>query len=755
MIKQYFSLLNSKAILIIGFLLAYPIALIATNSIPIRLPIKSIFYLSLLVWLVLHFIKPIKRYIGGLFFFIQILWFFSLSSHLPYYLKEGMEYILPGGTNLAAFIYDKLYGEFYAHLILWIRNFLMGEPQFYYDLFYKVFIIYIISAIMIVVLRLLEKRIDWKFFLFAGFYFIIAWFIYVSSIRGYFAIYFIGLTVYKQFHIYENLVENAKGLGEGTRYYNYTSAIMVGAIIMVSVLFVTNIIYIFLPIESMNNKVHQVIPSVSSIRSDFKSIPSSRVFNFSSTMYSPNDYLGGPIAERDYSVIMRVKSSEGSLYLRGRAKNIYDGTTWTSDFETYRNNINNNPESLIPSEHLEEITLYPETLKTRTIFAPYKYYSSSFMKKQIFGNEDDIVYRKSRTNLSLERYSVQYIKPEFIHLYDPFDESLLDNYLQLPEEGLSNTIALTKRVTIDLEDPYEIMKTLERYLRDNYRYTLNTQEVNTDLDFVENFLFEEQKGYCTYFATSLAVMGRIAGVPTRYVEGFITSNFTDFDGYYEVSANRAHAWTEAYIEGRGWVRFEATPAYLNGDELEQDTSDEAFVGDPEDSDDFASDRIEEEDLFEEEGPIAQDYQKKVSAVDVMLIIVYIVLIIGFIYLVFKKIKRLRNDVRLGTPNEKIIKRIGYLLSMARLIEDEIDPTELPKLVIISKAEVLDVEISAITQQMIDEALYSKKVFTEAEFEQFNVFFMSFERAIKRKLTSVMYFTHKVLLNTLYHKSYYT
>ncbi|MBJ2357255.1 transglutaminase domain-containing protein, partial [Sphaerochaeta sp. S2] len=422
-----------------------------------------------------------------------------------------MEYILPGGTNLAAFIYDKLYGEFYTHLILWIRNFLMGEPQFYYDLYYKIFIIYIISAIMIVVLRLLEKRIDWKFFLFAGLYFIIAWFIYVSSIRGYFAIYFIGLTVYKQFHIYENLVENAKDLGEGTRYYNYTSAIMVGAIIMVSVLFVTNIIFIFLPIESLNNKVHQVVPSISSIRSDFKTIPSSRVFNFSSTMYSPNDYLGGPILERDYSVIMRVKSNEGSLYLRGRAKNVYDGTSWTSDFETYRNNINNNPESVIPSEHLEEITLYPETLKTRTIFSPYKYYSSSFMKKQIFGNEDDIVYRKSRTNISLERYSVQYIKPEFVHLYDPFDESLVENYLQLPEEGLTNTIALTKRVTTDLEDPYEIMKTLERYLRDNYRYTLNTREVNTNLDFVEHFLFEEQKGYCTYFATSLAVMGRIAG----------------------------------------------------------------------------------------------------------------------------------------------------------------------------------------------------------------------------------------------------
>ena len=750
---KYFGILEPKAIFFIGFLLSYPIALVAANSIPTRLPIEKLFLISAIVWLVLYLIKPIKSYISVILIMVQGLWFFSLAALLPGYLQDGMEAILPGGTKWATTIYYDFFGESYAHFIYFIRTFLEGKTDFFHTEYYYIFNVFIISAIMIVVMRLLEKRVNWKWFLIATVYFIVAWFIYVSSLKSYFSLFFIGLTVYRQFMVYEKIVVDAKGLGERTRYYNYTSAIVIGTIMMVTIIMIANIGLLILPTDKMNDKIHAYVPNISTIRSDFRTLSSSRIFNFSSTMYSPNDnMLGGPIIERDYSVIMRVKSDEGSLYLRGRSKNIYDGSQWTSDFDIYHNNVYNN--ELIINEHLEELVIYPETIATRTLFSPYKYYSSSFRKDKIYGNEDSIVYRKARTNINSERYSVNYIKPEFMYLYDTLPDNLKENYLTVPSQGLVETRALTARLTTELNDPYEIMKALERYLRDNYRYTLDTRAVDYDKDFVENFLFEEKQGYCTYFATSLAVMGRMAGVPTRYVEGFITSDFLDYQGYYEVSSNRAHAWTEAYIEGQGWIRFEATPAYLNGDEIvTEDVFDDALESGDGIMGEFDDDRFREK--FEEEEGFVATENKTVPVKDILLILLYASLVALTILLVYKKALRLKKDVSEGTPDEKIKKRILYMLSMCRLIDEDIDATELPKHVIIRvSTETLELEVTDEINQMIDTSLYSSKVLELNEFEILNDYFIQFEHAVKKNITPIGHFVQKVLMNSLYHKDYY-
>jgi len=752
LINKYFGTLEPKAIFLIGFLLSYPIALIAANSIPIRLPIEKLFMMSAYIWIILYLIKPIKAYISMILILLQGLWFFSLLAVLPSYLQDGMEAILPGCTKWAATIYDKLLGESYAHFIYYIRTMLEKKTDYLHTVYYYIFIVFIVAAIMIVVMKLLEKRVNWKWFLVGSSYFIIAWFIYVSNLNGYFSLYFIGLTVYRQFLIYEKLVKDAKGLGERTRYYNYTSAIVIGTLLMAFIIVIASFSLFLLPVDKVNDKIHTYVPSFSSIRSDFKSISSSKIFNFSSTMYAPNDnILGGAITDRDYSVIMRVKANDGSLYLRGRTKNVYDGTQWSTDFDIYYNNVNS--KEVIINEHLEELVVYPESIVTRTLFSPYKYYSSSFSKDKIFGNEDSIVYRKTRSGVSQERYSVNYINPDYIHLYDILPEELRENYLSLPAQGLTETKALTTRLTTELSDPYEIMKTLELYLRANYRYTLNTNEVDIEKDFVENFLFVEEQGYCTYFATSLAVMGRVAGVPTRYVEGFISSDFLDYEGFYEVSANRAHAWTEAYIEGQGWVRFEATPAYLNGDEV---VTDDILI----DSLDSERDVLNNfDDGSEDRDEIKEDFadteNSYVPLKDVFLVGLYVLLIGGFVYLIYSKVKRLKSDVNDGSSDEKIKKRILYILSMCQLVDEDINTIELPKHVIkrISK-DVLMLELPETVESIINTSLYSNKELGDEAFDELNEFFKAFELGIKKKISPVGHFIQKVLMNSLYHKNYY-
>ena len=78
-------------------------------------------------------------------------------------------------------------------------------------------------------------------------------------------------------------------------------------------------------------------------------------------------------------------------------------------------------------------------------------------------------------------------------------------------------------------------------------------------DPLANFLFERKQGHCEYFASSMAVMLRTLGIPSRVVNGFRTGEFNDVTSQYVVRASNAHSWVEAYFPNYGWVAFDPTP----------------------------------------------------------------------------------------------------------------------------------------------------------------------------------------------------
>jgi hypothetical protein len=79
-------------------------------------------------------------------------------------------------------------------------------------------------------------------------------------------------------------------------------------------------------------------------------------------------------------------------------------------------------------------------------------------------------------------------------------------------------------------------------------------------DAVDYFLFDAPGGFCSYYASAMAVMLRLEGVPARVVTGFATGDFDYTRGAYRVPADAAHAWVEVYFPGYGWVEFEPTSA---------------------------------------------------------------------------------------------------------------------------------------------------------------------------------------------------
>lgn len=142
-------------------------------------------------------------------------------------------------------------------------------------------------------------------------------------------------------------------------------------------------------------------------------------------------------------------------------------------------------------------------------------------------------------------------------------QSIKQNYTALPENLPSRIKELTLTITEGCNDPYEKVKAIESYLRSHYQYTKSPGLLPEGEDFVDYFLFENPSGYCTYFASALAVMARTIDIPTRYVEGFIIdySDIHKTTDNIEIKGDKAHAWVEAYFEGMGWIRLEPSAGF--------------------------------------------------------------------------------------------------------------------------------------------------------------------------------------------------
>lgn len=117
----------------------------------------------------------------------------------------------------------------------------------------------------------------------------------------------------------------------------------------------------------------------------------------------------------------------------------------------------------------------------------------------------------------------------------------------------------------------EKLDALVQHLRHDFHYSLN--EVRDADDPLLDFLFRQKVGYCTYFASALAMLGRSAGVATRMVTGYRVSEWSPIAGEYVVREKNAHAWVEAWIRGT-WRTYDPTPAR----ELPQDAPHLASVG---------------------------------------------------------------------------------------------------------------------------------------------------------------------------------
>ena len=291
----------------------------------------------------------------------------------------------------------------------------------------------------------------------------------------------------------------------------------------------------------------------------------------------PVAMLGGP-ANPDNRPVMRV-NADGDLLLRGTIRSTYTGYSWIDvipknrylyydiSHRAVRDRVFNL--TFDSREGFDTVTGQVELLDsaTSTLFVPGR--MSRFdmdLSNAVYYNSSGEMFM-AREAQNGDRYGVESLNPVYSEALrqaaiaaeggsDSQYDAILAAHSQLPGNVEQGLLSLTAQLISGADNAYDRAMAIAGYLRRNMRYRLDVEYPPQGRDFASWFVLESKQGYCSYFATAMAVMGRLAGLPTRYVEGYYAR--ARAGGTVTLTGMDAHAWVEVYFRGLGWVPFDAT-----------------------------------------------------------------------------------------------------------------------------------------------------------------------------------------------------
>ncbi|WP_229073746.1 DUF3488 and transglutaminase-like domain-containing protein [Actinoplanes sp. DH11] len=179
-----------------------------------------------------------------------------------------------------------------------------------------------------------------------------------------------------------------------------------------------------------------------------------------------------------------------------------------------------------------------------------------------FDTGQQVAY-SGRSTTGGQQYSFAYSRARYsaaqLRTAEPLaeDDPLLRQYTAAPaDDTVQRRVAdLTEDESTDYDKVRAIYDSFSS--AEGFRYSQSTQ---TDGSASEIAAFLTNKvGYCQQYAAAMTWMVRASGIPARVAFGF-TRGTAQQDGSYQITNRNAHAWTEVYFDGFGWVPFDATPA---------------------------------------------------------------------------------------------------------------------------------------------------------------------------------------------------
>ncbi|WP_312700377.1 transglutaminase domain-containing protein [Sedimentibacter sp.] len=524
----------------------------------------------------------------------------------------------------------------------------------------------------------------------------------------------------------------------------------------------------------MESKINSMLPEnhyLRLINNEYNDMVSR--FNFSTTGFQQNlSVLGGPVSSGE-NLIMYVYADKPT-YLRGTVRHNYNGSMWqtleTGNTEYPLGNALNN---ITPDEmdyyNEETVKVQFVNYTSTTLFSPYRTIDVHAESKDKISVSMDHIIEIPGGIYNGEEYTVTFLStPSYYESLNTGINNSYNNlsnigdYLDVPMDKITQrTIDLKDEIITGIEGNYEKAVAFESYLRNNYTYTLDTSVVPYGHEFIDYFLFEEKAGYCTYYATAMAIFLRLEGIPSRYVEGYV-SHESSYDGVYEVRQSNAHAWVEAYIEPVGWITFEPTASYPSEnrsryDSLGSENKEEAPADEPSDETDIEKEDNEtekEEALPDNQDTAANDSEnsdstenesstgRSVSPQNIIFYMIGLMLLTAMIPVLIKVFKYRKNEQHIDAmpDNEKIIEIYQRILKTIEVLGYPMDYGETYYEYSVRMGHQFD-RLEELTDIFVKNK-YGDIMPGDDEIQKFTDYRSILEEQLKNHLGTIKYYFHK-------------
>ncbi|MEO8020835.1 DUF3488 and transglutaminase-like domain-containing protein [Polaromonas sp.] len=273
----------------------------------------------------------------------------------------------------------------------------------------------------------------------------------------------------------------------------------------------------------------------------------------------------------DSSIAMRI-AFEGrpppqrELYFRGPVLSSFDGREWRPSSSSRFPSRYKLPDNLsVLGEALRyEVTLEP-TSRPWLFVMDAAAESPSLPSGYRTRMNSDLQWLTDRPITDLIRYQVK-SHPVFRHGPDKREVGLQE-FVELPSGFNPRTLALAAELRTDPRyaragTPALVQAAMDRLRTGGYTYTLEPGVYGANT--ADEFWFDRKEGFCEHIASAFVVLMRAMDIPARIVTGYQGGETNSVDGFWVLRQSDAHAWTEVWQAGQGWVRVDPTSAVSPG-----------------------------------------------------------------------------------------------------------------------------------------------------------------------------------------------
>ena len=264
-------------------------------------------------------------------------------------------------------------------------------------------------------------------------------------------------------------------------------------------------------------------------------------------------------------IALRIEGESAPAYLRAYAREHFDGREWSSTADFIP--LQSLPAPASVRDRVREDRVYPIRPGGDETADYFSVWPSPPHSGVLFSTLDTAQAAASPETMRIDAHrccTLEALPRSRPYLLvtgalpggDTPDESLLRRCLEVPVSLSDDAVEVCRSALEAAHTTGEKVELAVRFFKQHYRYQIGI-DIPHNEDPVSYFLTEQPAAHCEFFATGAAMMLRLAGVPCRYVTGFIV--WEKSGGYWAARNRDAHAWVEAWDPDRGWVIVEATP----------------------------------------------------------------------------------------------------------------------------------------------------------------------------------------------------